>query len=278
MTWETLSEASPVRRWFRCPRPSELRLLSLPSTIESDCADSIPDVIADLPGAEGFAVSPASLNIAGCATFRVSTVTCNGTGFPTNNNPNINIPNGFTNDVKVYNAIGKVDFNVNDKSRVSGMYFFGNNSGTVEDFPEYQSRVAIGHSYAGAGGWREAGHGLPMRAGSMKRAFGYNRLYQPTLPGDLDTPGSSYGLDTGVTGPNTGGLPRIGFGGYFFPGLGGFKWPKFQGPDAIIQFIDHVSCTAGNHCHQVRRRIAPQQRNQRALTECARQHHIPGGV
>jgi len=43
------------------------------------------------------------------------------------------------------------------------------------------------------------------------------------------------------------GLPRIGFGGYFFPGLGGFKWPKFQGPDTIVQFIDHISYTAGKH-------------------------------
>jgi outer membrane receptor protein involved in Fe transport len=76
---------------------------------------------------------------------------------------------------------------------------------------------------------------------------GYNRLYQPTLPGDLNTPASTYGLDTGVSGPNTGGLPRIGFGGYFFPGLGGFKWPKYQGADSITQFVDHVSYTAGKH-------------------------------
>ena len=75
---------------------------------------------------------------------------------------------------------------------------------------------------------------------------GYNRLYQPTLPADLNTPASAYGLDTGVTGPNTGGLPRIGFGGYF-PTLGGFKWPKFQGPDSITQFVDHISYTVGKH-------------------------------
>ena len=80
---------------------------------------------------------------------------------------------------------------------------------------------------------------------------GYNRLYQPTLPGDLKTPASAYGLNTGVSGPYTGGLPRIGFGGYFFPGLGGFKWPKFQGPDSITQFVDHVSYTAGRHSLKV---------------------------
>jgi len=79
---------------------------------------------------------------------------------------------------------------------------------------------------------------------------GYNRLYQPTLPGDLNTPASSYGLTTGVSGPLTGGLPRIGFAGAFIPGLGAFKWPKFQGPDTRIQIIDHVSYTAGKHAYK----------------------------
>jgi hypothetical protein len=208
-----------------------------------DCANSIPDVIADLQ-AGGVPVSAASLNIAGCA-LSGSTVTCNGTGFPTNNNPNINIPNGFPNDVTIYNAIGKVDASVSQSSHISGMYFFGNNTGTVEDFPELQSRwrsdihtraQVVGGSWA----W------TPNARWVNEARFGYNRLYQPTLPGDLNTPASSYGLDTGVTGPDTGGLPRIGFGGYF-TGLGGFKWPKFQGPDSITQIIDHVSYTAGKH-------------------------------
>src|SRR6202030_4721937 len=65
--------------------------------------------------------------------------------------------------------------------------------------------------------------------------------------GRLNTAASAYGLNTGVSGPDTGGLPRIGFAGAFVPGLGAFKWPKFQGPDYITQFIDHVSYTAGKH-------------------------------
>src|SRR6202790_213832 len=218
--------------------------------IAGDCADSIPNVIADLtsqkPVAAGVTVSQASLNIAGC-TLSGSTVTCNGTGFPTNNNPNINIPNGFSNDVTVYNAIGKVDFNLNQNHRVSGMYFFGNNTGTVEDFPELQSkwRSKI-HTRAQVVGGSWAWTPSPLWVNEAR--IGYNRLYQPTLPGDLNTPAASYGLDTGgLSGPNTGGLPRIGFGGYFFPGLGGFKWPKFQGPDSIVQFIDHVSRTMSSH-------------------------------
>ncbi|MBZ5656242.1 MAG: TonB-dependent receptor [Acidobacteriia bacterium] len=209
-----------------------------------DCANSIPDVVADLQ-AGGITVSPASLQVAGCS-LSGSTVSCNGTGFPTNNNPDINIVNGFPNDVKVYNALGKMDFNLSQSNRISGMYFFGNNSGTVEDFPELQSKwrskihtraQVVGGSWA----W------TPNPRWVNEARVGYNRLYQPTLPGDLNTPASDYGLDTGVSGPFTGGLPRIGFAGYFFPGLGGFKWPKFQGPDSITQFIDHVSFTKGNN-------------------------------
>src|ERR1700686_858460 len=125
------------------------------------------------------------------------------------------------------------------------MYFFGNNTGTVEDFPELQSKWRSDiHTRAqvGGGSWVWA----PSPRWVNEARVGYSRLYQPTLPGDLNTPASAYGLDTGVAGPFTGGLPRIGFGG-FFTGLGAFKWPKFQGPDSITQFVDHISYTAGNH-------------------------------
>jgi hypothetical protein len=209
-----------------------------------DCNDSIPNVIADLQ-AGGVKVSPTSLQIAGCA-LSGSSVTCNGTGFPTNNNPSINIANGFNNDVHVDNVVSKVDFRLSERHSISATYFFGNNSGTVEDFPELQKNwLSNIHTRAQVvgGSWIWT----PNARLANEARFGYNRLYQPTLPGDLNTPASSYGLDTGVSGPFTGGLPRIGFGGYFFPGLGGFKWPKFQGPDSITQFVDHVSYTAGKH-------------------------------
>ena len=216
-----------------------------------DCANSIPDAIADvhaafLAGVIPNDVSPASLKVSGCTFGAAGAVACDGTGFPTNNNPTINIVNGFPNVVNVNNVLGKGDIHLNQNNTISSMYFFGNNSGTVEDFPELQSK------------WRSKIHTraqvfgtswvwLPGTRWVNEARFGYNRLYQPTLPGDLNTPASTYGLDTGVSGALTGGLPRIGFGGYFFPGLGGFKWPKFQGPDTILQFIDHISYTAGKH-------------------------------
>jgi hypothetical protein len=209
-----------------------------------DCANSIPDAIADLQ-AGGIAISQASQLISGCAVTGAN-VTCDGTGFPINNTQGIGITNGFNNVVHVDNFVGKVDFRLNDKSSVSANYFFGNNSGTVEDFPELQNRWRSQiHTRAQVVG----GNWIYTPSANWVNEFraGYNRLYQPTLPGDLGTPASAYQLDTGVSGPFTGGLPRIGFGGYFFPGLGAFKWPKFQGPDSITQFLDHVSYTKGKH-------------------------------
>ena len=223
------------------PTPSTPNCLF--GTMSGDCANSIPDVIHDLI-AGSVPVSPASLQVAGCSPSGAA-VTCNGKGFPNNPNPTINIANGFSNDVHVENVVSKVDYRFNDRHTVSGMYFFGDNRGTVEDFPELQSfwRSNIHTRAQVVGGswvWIPSGRWV------NEARIGYNRLYQPTLPGDLNTPASAYGLDTGVSGPFTGGLPRIGFGGYF-TGLGGFKWPKFQGPDAITQFVDNVSYTAGKH-------------------------------
>jgi hypothetical protein len=220
-----------------------------------DCANSIPDAIADLQLAgnnSGFGVDAASLQIAGCTAAG----TCNGSGFPTNNQTDINtglsamqainITNGFNNVVHVDNLMAKIDDRLNDRHSISGTYFFGNNSGTVEDFPELQQKwLSNIHTRAQVvgGNWIWT----PSSNWVNEARVGYNRLYQPTLPGDLNTPASGYGLNTGVSGPDTGGLPRIGFGGYFLPGLGGFKWPKFQGPDSITQFVDHVSYTVGKH-------------------------------
>ena len=212
--------------------------------IFADCAGSIPNAIADLQ-ANDIPINAASLNIAGCALSGGS-ITCDGSGFPLNNSQGTGIPNGFNNVVHVDNFVAKIDDRLNDHHSINGMYFFGNNSGTVEDFPELQQKWLSdihtrAHVVGGSWIW------TPGTRWVNEVRVGYNRLYQPTLPGDLNTPASTYGLNTGVSGPNTGGLPRIGFGGFFFPGLGGFKWPKFQGPDSITQFVDQVAYTAGKH-------------------------------
>jgi hypothetical protein len=218
------------------------------TSVAGDCANSIPNAIDDLL-ANNVPISAASQLISGCSvtgTGATAAVSCSGSGFPTNNTQSINVVQGFPNDVGVDNAIGKVDYNLNERNSVSGFYFYGNNNGTVEDFPELQSKWRSDiHTRAQVvgGNWIWT----PNANWANEARVGYNRLYQPTLPGDLNTPASAYGLNTGVSGPFTGGLPRIGFAGAFVPGLGAFKWPKFQGPDSITQIIDHVAYNRGKH-------------------------------
>ncbi len=228
-------------------------LINSPATVSlgGDPNNSIPDAIAALETA-GIPISPASLKVAGCSVNGAGAagVTCTGSGFPLNNGTNPNGPNfiqnGFPNTVKADNFVSKIDFHLNERNSINGMYFFGNNSGTVEDFPELQPQWrSIIHTRAQVvgGSWVWT----PTSRWVNEARVGYNRLYQPTYPGDDNVPASDYGLDTGVpAGTLYNGLPRIGFIGQF-QGLGGFKWPKLQGPDTITQFIDHISYTRGNH-------------------------------
>src|ERR1700733_392167 len=106
-----------------------------------DCANSLVNAIKDLQ-AGGIPVSPASLQIGGCTLG--PPVTCNGTGFPTNlgTNPagtttiNFGLPNSVSSD----NAVGKVDYHIDDRNTVSGRYFYGDNNGTVSDASELQTK------------------------------------------------------------------------------------------------------------------------------------------
>jgi hypothetical protein len=224
--------------------------------VVGDCLNSIPNAIADLQAAMAAGVvdahgqsivpSNASQLISGCTWAATGPVTCLGTGFPINNNLSPNFVQGFPNQAGTDDVVAKVDYNLNSRHTISGTYFFGNNSGTAEDFAELESQ------------WRSKIHTRAQVVGGNwiwtpntnwvnEARAGYSRLYQPTFPGDINTPASAYGLTTGVSGLFTGGLPRIGFAGAFVPGEGGFKWPKFQGPDTVTQFIDHVSYTLGKH-------------------------------
>jgi hypothetical protein len=218
-----------------------------------DCANSIPDAIADVHA--GFMagmspdVSPVSLQVAGCQFTPPATTTCNGKGFPLNNQtvaPGlVNI--GFPNVVNADNAVGKVDYRINDYHTISGRYFFGNNKGTVDDAQEVQPVwLTLIHTRAQVFGVNWAY--IPNSHWVNEARFGYNRLYQPTFTADHNVPASSYGLNTGVTNPLFGGLPLITLPQFIAPNtLGGFVWPKIQGPDTRFQFVDHVSYTWGKH-------------------------------
>lgn len=211
-----------------------------------DCANSIPNAIADLQAA-GVPISQVSLKVSGCTVG--PPVTCNGNGFPTNNGANgTSITTGFPSTVSADNAAGKVDCHINTANTLSGTYFFGNNSGTVEDTFELQPQwLTLIHTRVQVAGlnWTY----VPNSRWVNETRFGYNRLYQPTYSADHNQSAASLGINDGVTNPLYGRLPRLkvkGFGG-IFETLGGFKWPKVQGPDERYQFVDHITYSVGRH-------------------------------
>ena len=225
--------------------------LTTPATVTlgGDPVNSVPDAIAGVVTA-GFTPSIPSLKIGGCTLG--PPITCDGSGFPTNDGTsplgattiNFGLPNNVTSD----NAIGKVDYTINQRHSLSGMYFFGNNNGTVSDANELQAKwLTLIHTRAQVVGATWLWIATPKLLNEIR--FGYNRLYQPTFVADHATPASAYGLNTGVTNPLYGGLPRINIGGFYVATqeLGGFNWPKIQGPDTRYQIIDHVSYTFGKH-------------------------------
>src|SRR5579884_1809184 len=223
---------------FQVPSPATVSL-------GGDAANSAIDAIAALQAAH-IAINPVSLNISGCSLG--PPISCNGKGFPTNNGLNTagssTINNGFPNTVSSDNAVGKIDYQMNERHTITGMYFFGNNSGTVEDFPELQPQwLTEIHTRAQVFGltWTW----VPSSKWVNQARFGFNRLFQPTFTSDHSTPASQLGINTGVTNPLYGGLPRISIEG--FQTLGGFNCPKVQGPDQRWQFVDHISYITGKH-------------------------------
>jgi hypothetical protein len=225
--------------------------LSTPATVSlgGDPLNSVPDAIAGVMAA-GITPSVPSLKIGGCTLG--PPISCDGSGFPANNGTGVLGPTtiefGLPNDVTVDNAVGKIDYHVSPKHSVHGVYFFGNNNGTVSDASQLQAKwltqihtraQVVGSSWI----W------IPTNRLVNEVRFGYNSLYQPTYVNDHSTPASAYGLNTGVTNPLYGGLPRINISDfYIFPQeLGGFNWPKVQGPDRRFQFIDHISYNVGKH-------------------------------
>ncbi len=147
------------------------------------------------------------------------------------------------------------------------MYFFGNNSGTVEDSPNCRrngSRMI--HTRAQVFGEKLD---LDCRAtmGERSPRSDTTAFTSRHSPGDMNTPASAYGLDTGVSGPA---LWRLAAhqvsAATFSPELGGFNWPKVQGPDSHHPVHRSRLLHGGQARHQVWRRTASQRRQECGAT------------
>jgi hypothetical protein len=146
----------------------------------------------------------------------------------------------------IYSGVGKIDYHINDKHSLSGMYFISPGSGTFVDDPGNQIdprwlTVQYARSQVGSAGWTY----VPNSKWVNSFRFGYSHYYQTFLSADSGVNPTTYGINTGVTVPANYGFPRIRFSGYQMQlGLG---WPKTVGPDGVWQFTDSVSYLRGNH-------------------------------
>ena len=191
---------------------------------------SIPDAEAAL-AAHNIAVSPLSLKLLPLYGTNNSATSTSIGGFPNVNNSN--------------NVVGKVDYNISAHHSLSGSYFFGNGGGPVEDNTVTQAAfLSVQHVRAQAVATHWAW--TPNSRWVNELRFGFNRYYGPVESNDANVPATAYGINTGVTSPLLGGLPKISVSG--FTQLGGNnQWPNFRGPSMNYDLVDQLAYSRGKH-------------------------------
>lgn len=162
-----------------------------------------------------------------------------------------------TGDTHLDNYLAKIDYHLNDKHSIFGEYFLGNYGGLAPQSPVHdywRTYVATRAQVLGTH-W----NWVPTQNLVNEARFGFNRTYQPSLPGDcqpIGQPDFSY-LHTGANSqPNVPymtnsngqscGFPVLSISGFSNEGCC-LNFPKVQGPDMTYQFVDGLSWSHGKH-------------------------------
>jgi len=191
-------------------------------------------------------ISPVSLALAGC-TGTVTTVgsyTCTGTPFiPANTRQGglagtsfiSNLPNTNNTD----NGVGKIDYHINDKNTLSGVFIIGDYVGSGEDHPfvstAYLDNFLI-KTYTASGTWDYT----PNSTMVNELRFGYNRLEYSITSNDATL------TDPINTGLSITGLPNIYISGFNFLGTWHNR-PQTISPNPYYDFQDAFSYLHGKH-------------------------------
>lgn len=212
-----------------------------------DCANSIPDALADLQ-AGGITPNAQSLNLIGMGTF-----TGNGPYpglFPKNTAPDpanpASVTLGFPNQNRADTGVVKVDHHFTQTSLLSAHYLIGDSKQIEQDFsvlqPEWRSQSSLRAQVFGvAWTWTPNGNWV------NETRFGFNNFWQEIQAVDhAANPLTTYGLNVGITNPLNFGLPEIDIGN--FTQLGNASgWPLFTTPNRTYQISDGVSYIRGSH-------------------------------
>ncbi len=201
---------------------------NVPTTASvGDPSISIPDATAAL-AANNISVNPLSAYLLGFYTPNNTT----GPGV-TLNFPNVNSSK---------NAVGKVDYHINDHNAIGGSYFFGNDTIVGMDFnellPQFRTKVhSRAQTISAHWAW------TPNSSLANELRGGFTHYVLQITPNDVGFP---YQINTGLTNPLLSGIPDIRISG--FTQLGAFhNFPKIVGPDKVYDFIDQVSYLRGKH-------------------------------
>ncbi len=149
------------------------------------------------------------------------------------------------------NGVAKIDYHINEKQTLSGMYFKGEGGGIWND-----GAYEVGLPGSSNSPWMSNLFGsIQMASGAWtwtpnstlvnEFRVGYDHFNQQYVSVDSNVPATAYGINTGVTDPKYYGFPFVRFVG-FNVRLGG-NWPKFRGPDGSLQILEHVSVLRGKH-------------------------------
>jgi len=224
--------------------------ISVPATLATgNPSKSMVDAINALV-AKGITPSAVSMKLAGCTTGPVVCTGMDGSSqlFPAgaSNSFLSTFPTINTSD----NGVGKLDFRPNDKNSLNGMFFYGHYNSTGED-----------HSFVS----QNATDNAPIRVMTITSSwvytpnsnvvnearFGYDRTTFDFVNIDVNSPASTYGINTGVTNPLAGGLPSIvitGFGNGGTPVVGtAFNRPQYFTPNPYWDVQDSISILKGKH-------------------------------
>ncbi len=180
--------------------------------------------------------------------------------FPVNTTGSVLTDLPSTNTVR--GGLAKVNYHLNDKNQLEGMYFISQGDNVAVDSPvsEVSSNwISAQHarSQAVSADWAFT----PNSSVVNEVRFGYAHYYQTFFGTDASQNAASYnfngqtyqiptGIDpNGPAGVSYGGAPNIRFQGFYaFPSNGiGVGWPKIVGPDGVVEFLDHVSILKGKH-------------------------------
>jgi hypothetical protein len=206
---------------------------------------SVPDALAGL-AANNIPFSAQSLYLLGCPTNITAPYTgCTGGTYGPNTTNSKTITGGFPDVDSSRNALGKVDYHINDRNTLGGSYFFGNDNITAEDAPELLPEYGtVIHSRAQAVATHYAYTPSAQWANDFR--FGYTRYHLTIVPANV---GTTYQINTGLSPEvvaTVGGLPNVRISG--FTELGGFhNFPKLVGPDNVYDIVDQVSNLRGKH-------------------------------